>query len=203
MPPPKIVKTAKLKITTHRDKTFADTLAIYNRALSFFISLCDKEWHTLCGLDSNLQLSLVEKLSHITKNNVHVKYDFSKAFYKFPSYLRRAAIAEALGAVSSHYSRYGNWLAKRESYQAKGKRFYEKPPTLNYTPQSFPVFYRKEMFKSPLDKEQSGTTFGRSMIKVYKDNVNWLQLWYKETLKINAGVKDATRWKSTTVFTGV
>jgi transposase-like protein len=33
--------------------------------------------------------------------------------------------------------------------------------------------------------------------------VNWLQLWYKETLKINAGVKDATRWKSTTVFTGV
>jgi transposase-like protein len=33
--------------------------------------------------------------------------------------------------------------------------------------------------------------------------INWLQLWYKETLKINAGVKDATRWKSTTVFTGV
>lgn len=35
------------------------------------------------------------------------------------------------------------------------------------------------------------------------ESVNWLQLWYKETLKINAGVKDATRWKSTTVFTGV
>jgi len=35
------------------------------------------------------------------------------------------------------------------------------------------------------------------------NTLNWLQLWYKETLKINAGVKDATRWKSTTVFTGV
>lgn len=35
------------------------------------------------------------------------------------------------------------------------------------------------MFKSPLDKEQSGTTFGRSMIKVYKDkDWKWITIEY-------------------------
>lgn len=179
MPPLKIVKTAKLKITTHSDKTFADTLFIYNKALSFFITLCDKEWHELCELDSNMQLSLVEKLSHKTKNNLHVKYDFSKEFYKFPSYLRRAAIAEALGVISSHYSRYKNWLEKKENTNSKNKKFYQKPPALNYVPKSFPVFYRKEMFKSSLDKEQSGVLFGRSMIKIYKDkDWKWTEIEY-------------------------
>jgi IS605 OrfB family transposase len=176
----KIVKTAKLKITTHSDKTFADTLAIYNKALSFFITLCDKEWHNLCELDSNMQLSLVEKLSHITNSNLHVKYDFSKEFYKFPSYMRRAAIAEALGAVSSHYSRHKNWLEKRENKVSQNKKFYEKPPTLNYSPKSFPVFYRKEMFKSPQEKTQSGIVLGVSLIKVYKDNDwKWIEVEYK------------------------
>jgi ubiquinol-cytochrome c reductase cytochrome c1 subunit len=51
---------------------------------------------------------------------------------------------------------------------------------------------------APMDDETASLSFG-----VIPPDLNWLQLWYKETLKINAGVKDATRWKSTTVFTGV
>lgn len=184
----KIVKTAKLKITSHGDKTFADTLDIYNKALSFFISLCDKEWHTLVDLDSNAQLSLVEKLSHITKNNLHVKYNFSEEFYKFPSYLRRAAIAEALGVVSSHYSRYVNWLEKKETKTIQGKKFHEKAPTLNVTPKSFPVFYRKEMFKSSLEKSQSGVVFGVSFIKVFKDNDwIWIEVSYNHKELLSSG----------------
>lgn len=177
----KIIKTAKLKITTHSDKTFIDTLNIYNKALSFFISLCDKEWEVLSSLNSNKQLLVVEQLSHKTKNNPYVKYDFSKDFYKFPSYLRRAAIAEALGIVSSHHSRYKNWLLKKENKISQGKKFYEKPPKLNYSPKSFPIFYRKEMFKSPLNKEQSGVLFGTTLIKVFKDNDwKWVKIEYNQ-----------------------
>lgn len=184
----KIVKTTKLKITSHGDKTFADTLDVYNRALSFFISLCDKEWHVLVDLDSNAQLSLVEKLSHFTKGNTNVRYDFSQEFYKFPSYLRRAAIAEALGVVSSHYSRYQNWLEKKELKASQGKHFHEKQPTLNYSPKSFPVFYRKEMFKSSLEKTQSGTVFGISLIKVFKENDwVWVEVSYNHKELLSSG----------------
>lgn len=44
-----------------------------------------------------------------TGSNPSPKYDFAKDFYKFPSYLRRAAINEAIGKVSSYKSNYANW----------------------------------------------------------------------------------------------
>jgi hypothetical protein len=52
-------------------------------------------------------------------------------------------------------------------------------------------------------REGFGMTLMGKCLNGFRGGINWLQLWYKETLKINAGVKDATRWKSTTVFTGV
>jgi IS605 OrfB family transposase len=55
-------------------------------------------------------IAVVESLIHPTKKRPEVKYKyFSRAFYKFPSYLRRAAIHNAVGQVSSFVTRYDKW----------------------------------------------------------------------------------------------
>ena len=57
----------------------------------------------------------------IHMRNPIVSYDFSAKCYKFPSYLRRAAIVEALGKVSSYRSNLANWeTGKQRSRQNAG-----------------------------------------------------------------------------------
>ena len=52
----------------------------------------------------------MEQLCHKTAKNPNPKYEgFDKKFYKFPSYLRRGAINEAVGKVSSYQSNFANW----------------------------------------------------------------------------------------------
>ena len=60
-------------------------------------------------------------------------------FYKFPCYLRRAAIAEALGKVSSYRSNLANWKAADPAKRG------EKPslPQVGYV---YPAMYRSGMF---------------------------------------------------------
>jgi IS605 OrfB family transposase len=160
----KIVKTAKLKILTHA-KTFDETIEIYNSALSFYILVCEKEYNNLENKISKEKLNYIEALSHRTKENIEIKYDFYKDFYKFPSYLRRAVIMEAIGIVDSHFSRVKNWEEKKERAKLKGKRFYEKSPTINYKPNSFPTLYKSNMWKKVED--------GKAQIKAFKNN-DWV-----------------------------
>ncbi len=160
----KIVKTAKLKILTHT-KTFDETIEIYNSALSFYILICEKEHLNLKNKMSKEKINYIETLTHKTKNNIEVKYDFDKEFYKFPSYLRRAVIMEAIGVIDSHFSRVKNWEEKKEKAKIKGKRFYEKPPTINYKPNAFPTLYKSNMWKKLKD--------GKAQIKVFKNN-DWV-----------------------------
>lgn len=62
-------------------------------------------------LSAKSQNAAVEHLIHPTKKNPSPRYSyFCKRFYKFPSYLRRAAIRHALGQVESFDTRYGQWL---------------------------------------------------------------------------------------------
>ena len=129
----KIIKTTKLKIISHT-KSLEPTIKIYNEALSFYIDVVSKEWDNIESLKSNEQLRLLEKLTHKTKKNLNVQYDFDKEFYKFPSYLRRACIMEAIGYYSSFYTNYQKWLKEKEEAILKGKRFFKKPPTLNLGP---------------------------------------------------------------------
>jgi len=157
----KLVKTAKLKILSHT-KSLEPTITIYNKALSFYISVVQKEWDNIKDLDSKMQLRYLEKITHRTKQHPNVKYDFDKEFYKFPSYLRRACVMEAVGYYSSYNTNYKKWLIEREKALQKGKRFYKKPPTLNLKPNSFPVLYKKEMFVK--------LSQGKAKIKAYIDN---------------------------------
>ena len=166
----KIMRTTKLKIVSHT-KSLEPTIKIYNKALSFYIQTVLQEWNLIKDLKSNEQLRTLEKLTHKTKNNPNPKYDFNKEFYKFPSYLRRACIMEAIGYYSSWDSNYKRWLQEKNKKLSKDKKFYKKAPTLNFNPNSFPVFYKKEMFKHLKE--------GTAKIKAYIDNDwKWIEIKY-------------------------
>ncbi|MCK4442134.1 MAG: transposase, partial [Sulfurovaceae bacterium] len=166
----KIVKTAKLKILTHTT-TFDNTIKIYNQALSFYIYVCEREHLNFLDKVSKEKLNYIESITHRTSKNRDIKYDFDKDFYKFPSYLRRAVIMDALGVIDSHFSRLKNWKEKREKALSKGKKFFEKPPKINYKPNSFPTLYRDNMWKKIED--------GIAQIKVFqKSDWVWIDIKY-------------------------
>lgn len=131
----KLTSSYKVKInkTGFDKKAIRDTSMLYRNAVSFFISLIEKEWSYISDSDLNV-VKLVEALSHATKDNPNPKYDFDSYLYKFPSYLRRAAISEAYGIVVSHYARLN-------MYNKSNRKGIDKPPKLQYKHNSMPKFY--------------------------------------------------------------
>ena len=151
---------------------FDDTIKLYAQALSFYINVCEKEYEHLKQFQhSKEKLNTIESITHLTTKNQNIKYNFDKDFYKFPSYLRRTAIMEALGVCDSHFSRVENWKQKRKNKLSKDKKFFEKTPTLNYEPNSFPTLYKDNMWKKLND--------GKAKIKAFKDNTwVWIEIDY-------------------------
>ncbi|HAA29134.1 MAG TPA: transposase [Cyanobacteria bacterium UBA8553] len=97
------------------------------------------------------QCVAVERLIHKTKSNPSPKYQyFGKRFYKFPSYLRRAAIEFVCGQVSSFVTRYQEWQSgirkKRDA----------RPPKLNPEAGCYPALYRGQciLFGNDLEAVQ-------------------------------------------------
>ena len=79
---------------------------------------------------------------HHTKQNL-ARFPFDFCFPKMPSYLRRAAITHALGAVSSYHTRLDKWEA---AGQEAGKGTAGKP-VLNTLNHAMPVFYLDNMYR--------------------------------------------------------
>ena len=156
----KIVKTAKLEIVNN-SYDFSETIFIYKNALKFYIEVCEKEYHNYKDFQFSLEKrDYIEQITHKTSKRPQVKYDFGKDFHKFPSYFRRSVISEAIGIVTSHMSRLNIWKEKQKSAKQNNKKFYEKPPKLNYEPKSFPTFFKGNMFiKSENITFDSGRTF--------------------------------------------
>ncbi len=126
----KIYSSYSVKIKYYR-KIFLETLEIYRNAIDWLIAVILAEWESISlAKNARVKLSMVEKLIVKTKKNPAPKYDFGKEFYKFPSYLRRAAINEALGKVSSY----------KENLKKNSKAGYPK------TGWTFPAMYRDNMF---------------------------------------------------------
>ena len=113
------------------------TLDIFRKAVSYLIPVYAETWKELSEI-RNLQkrFNEAEHLVHETKKN-HARFAFDRHFPKMPSYLRRAAIQHALGAVSSYQTRLGLW----EKGDLKGK------PKLVCENHAMPVFYRDVMYK--------------------------------------------------------
>ena len=113
------------------------TLDIFRKAVSYLIPVYAETWKELSEI-RNLQkrFNEAEHLVHESKKN-HARFAFDRHFPKMPSYLRRAAIQHALGAVSSYQTRLGLW----EKGDLKGK------PKLVCENHAMPVFYRDVMYK--------------------------------------------------------
>lgn len=147
----------KVKIK-HYNHIFKDTISVYRTAVDYLIQICLENWDSIISYEKLLEKQrFVETLIHQTKDNPVVTYDFDTQFYKFPSYLRRGAISEAIGKVSSYKSNLANWEANPQG----------KVPSVPKAGYIYPTMYRKGMY------EQTGTY--QAQIKVYVRNTwDWI-----------------------------
>ena len=147
-----------------KNSIFRDTIRLYRSALSFLIITFNSEWASLSAVENaKIRFNAAEHLVHGTKYNI-AKYDFDARFYKMPSYLRRAAIQEALGCVSSFRANHANW-------EEKGK--HDKEPRLQTERFAMPTFYNKEMYCASDDPYAA-------YLKLYRGN-DWV--WVKVRLR--------------------
>jgi hypothetical protein len=155
----KIYSTYSVKIKQY-NHIFSETVTIYRDAVNFLMDVCLAEWDLVSAIKGNqAQMMYVESLCHKTKENSSPKYDFDSRFYKMPSYIRRAAISEAIGKVSSYKSNLANW-----KLNPTGKK-----PTLNNCGYVYPSLYRIGMYNLTDDYS--------AQIKIYHNNTwNWLSI---------------------------
>ena len=157
----KIYSTYKVKIKDNHS-AFADTVDLYRQATDFFIEVCLAEWNNISQVNGNARNNMVEYLTITTKKNPSPRHPIP--FYKFPSYLRRAAISEALGKVSSYKSNLANWEANPQG----------KAPGLPAAGYIYPAMYRDNCFV------RTGTYTAR--LKVWIRNTwDWLDVELKPT----------------------
>ena len=142
---PTIIRTDKWRITPDgvQKQYLLNTVKEYRRLCRFLVTVVCTHWKDLGGLSSDNVVPSVEKLIHKTAQNPEPKYPtIGKAFHKFPSYLRRAAIMFAVGQVSSYMTRYWDW----QSGQSRNRRD-AKPPILNSDAGCYPTLYKGQCFK--------------------------------------------------------
>ncbi len=146
----------------HYNRILKQTVAIYRSAVDYCIQVCLQHWDEISLINtSNVKQQYAERMIHSTKNRVAV-YDFDQKFYKFPSYLRRAAITEAIGKVSSYKSNLENWA--NEDPATRGRK-----PSFPKAGLIYPCLYRKNMY------QQTGEYTAR--IKVYVRNTwDWIDI---------------------------
>lgn len=131
-----VISSYKVKML-HYNHIFDDTVAIYRRAVAFFLDVCKQEWADISVLSGKERNNYMEHLTIQTKKNPNPAYDFNACAYKRPSYLRRTAIQEALGAYSSYASNHEKWVNN-------GKQ--SKEPKLTYDRNTMPTLYKGNMF---------------------------------------------------------
>lgn len=154
-------------LTKAQAETLAATVRVYREALAFCTEVASQSWDALEPLRDKERRTCCERMIHATKDNPQPAYpDFDKRFYKLPSYLRRAAIAEALGAVSSHRSSLERW-------EAEGRK--GNPPKLGIDRFAFPTLYKGGM-RREVDVEACTV-----QVKVYsRSDWVWMELPLKK-----------------------
>lgn len=131
-----VISSYKVKIKD-MNHCFNETIYMYQEAISFFMDVCHKEWGLFQNLSSLKSVTLMEKLTLVSEKRPSVPYDFNERFYKMPCYLRRAAIAQAIGSYSSWFSNRENWKKNPEG----------KEPKLQLDRHTMPAFYKGNMYK--------------------------------------------------------
>ena len=162
----KQITTYGVRIHAASMKPVQDMVRIYRKVVSFLIKVCDEQWSSVSGIPTLVRKqSFVEGLIHHTQKRTMVQYDqFDVLFYKLPSYIRRAAISEAIGAVESYRSRLKSW---NENPVGKAPGV----PEAGYT---YPVLYEGNVF------EQTGDYSAR--IKVWIRNTwDWMEVTFRKS----------------------
>lgn len=133
----KIVQSYSIKIKGC-DGAIKRTTVIYNQAIQYIVPVVQTYWDNIKDVPGpvNNKMKYVERLIHAAQGRKPV-CNFDQKFYKFPCYLRRAAIMEAIGIWSSYMSRVDNWIAG----ECKGA--IPKPDKDHH---HMPCLYRKGMF---------------------------------------------------------
>ena len=165
-----LVSTYSVKIKSY-NHVLKETVTAYRHAVTFFIGVALEEWDTIAPFtSSNYRQSAMEQLTIRTKKRPLPKYPFEDAnrmFVKFPSYLRRSAIHEAIGKVSSYKSHVANW-------QNTDKKIRGRTPSVPKAGYVYPALYRDNCFV------RTGTYTAR--IKVYIRNTwDWLEIELKKS----------------------
>jgi putative transposase len=168
----KIIRTDKWSLTPKKYQLpiLENTVTIYRAYVRRLILIVNLRWKEIAAAEA--QQRYVEQLFHQTKENPNPQ--FGKFFglgtrlYKFPSYLRRAAINDAIGHVSSFHSRYYDWQGGLR------KRRTAKPPGLNTKCGVYPDLYKNQCIKI-------AANYQSAEIKVYKDND-----WVWESIQIGS-----------------
>ncbi len=143
--PSEIVRTDvwQLAASSSEKEQLLLTVQEYRAYLRPLVLVVNAQWQKLVPLTSSQRVNAVEKMIHVTAKNPSPKHHYFQAvskkrpsMLKFPSYLRRAAIADAIGIVSSFQTRYREWQSgiryKRTS----------RPPKLTAMCNSYPALYK-------------------------------------------------------------
>ena len=161
-----IYTTYPVRISRYH-KVFQDTVSWYRNAVDFFIRVILSEEDLFLLKNQTERVNAVERLTVTSAKRPEVKYNFGKDFYKFPAYYRRAAIAEALGCVSSYLSRVKNWEV--EDTGTRGKK-----PSLPKAGFTSPALYRKNCYIRETDYTAS--------IKVWVNNTwDWVTVDFRKS----------------------
>lgn len=132
-----ITSTYKMKLTGDL-KALETSINIYRDALRMLIPIINNNWYLLSEYEfTNQKYNCIGNWIHNTKEH-QALYDFDEQFPKFPSYLRRSAVAQALGIVSSYRSNLANW-----ENDPKGQA-----PQLSFTHYAYPAYYKKNLFRN-------------------------------------------------------
>ncbi len=141
----KTIRTDKWQLAPSGEQKqyMLNTVRAYRRLGRFLVSVICTHWVELGALSSDNLVPAVEKLVHGTAKNPNPKYpQINRAFHKFPSYLRRAAIRFAVGQVSSYMTRYRDWQSGMSRNRTDAK-----PPILNSDAGCYPSLYKGQCFK--------------------------------------------------------
>ena len=164
----KIVSTYSVKIKEY-NHIFNETTSIYRKSVDYFINVCSDEWDIISTILGNHgKMNYIEHVCLFTKYNTEVKYkSFDKKFYKFPSYLRRGAIVEAIGKVESYKSNLSRWEETDE--KTRGKK-----PSIPKAGYVYPCMYRTVMYEKTGEYE--------AKLKVYIRNTwDWITVQLKKS----------------------
>ena len=158
----------------HYNHIFKDTISVYRHAVDFLIDVCRKEWDAIALIPGSLlQQQYVERLCHATAHHPNPKYSgFDKKFYKFPSYLRRGAINEAIGKVSSYKSNLSNWENTKVSVRGRQPSY----PKAGYV---YPCMYKTVMYEQTDTYEAKIKVFVRNTwdfltVQLRKSDIDYL-----------------------------